>query len=57
MPPIGMLHGILFIGFIMLTLFFAVQKKWTSQKVLMFFFFSILPCGTFYLDKKHLQNV
>lgn len=55
-PPIGMAHGIFFMGFIGFTLLFAINKKWTSQKVLVFFFFSIIPCGTFYIDKKYLKN-
>jgi integral membrane protein len=56
MPPIGMGHGILFLGFIAFTIYFAFVKKWTSQKVLLFFFFSLIPCGTFYIDKKYLKN-
>jgi integral membrane protein len=56
MRPVGMGHGVLFIGFILMTLFFALNKKWTSQKVILFFFFSIIPCGTFYIDKKYLKN-
>ena len=56
MRPIGMGHGVLFLGFIFITLFFAFNKKWTSQKVLLFFIFSLIPLGTFYIDKKYLKN-
>lgn len=56
MRPIGMGHGLLFVAFIAITIFFAFYKKWTSQKVLVFMFFSIIPCGTFYIDKKYLKN-
>ena len=45
MPPIGMGHGVLFVLFIAITILFAFNKKWTSQKVLIFFFFSINNCG------------
>ena len=56
MPSIGMGHGVLFLAFIGLTIVFAFTKKWTSQKVLLFFFCSLIPCGTFYIDKKYLKN-
>jgi integral membrane protein len=55
-PSIGMLHGILFTIFISITIIYFFIKKWTSQRFLLFLFMSILPCGTFYLDKKYLKN-
>ena len=56
MPTVGMGHGVLFLAFVALTIFFAFNKKWTSQQVLIFMFFSIIPCGTFYIDRKYLKN-
>ncbi len=52
----GMFHGVLFTFFIVLTIYFTFTKKWTSQRFLLFLFMSIIPCGTFYLDKKYLKN-
>jgi integral membrane protein len=56
MRPIGMAHGVLFCVFVIIALYFAVIEKWNLKKALIVFIASILPCGTFYIDKKYLKN-
>ena len=56
MRPIGMAHGVLFVLFIILALYFALKQKWDLKKIVIVLIFSILPCGTFYVDKKYLRN-
>lgn len=51
----GSVHGFLFVLFIA-SLFNVWQKaKWPYDKIAMAFLLSIIPFGTFYLDKK-LKN-
>lgn len=56
MRPIGMVHGILFTAFIAIAVYFAFNEKWNLKKSLIVFACSIIPCGTFYVDKKYLKN-
>lgn len=56
MRPIGMAHGLLFVLFIILALYFALKQKWDLKKIVIVLICSILPCGTFYVDKKYLRN-
>lgn len=54
---IGMIHGILFVLFIAATLAISVLQKWTFNRIFMVMFSSILPFGTFYVDKKILSKL
>jgi integral membrane protein len=56
MRSIGMLHGILFCFFIAIAIYFSVQEKWNFKKNAIVFIAAVLPCGTFYVDKKYLKN-
>ena len=49
---VGMAHGILFILFIGLLLITAKEYKWKISFVSMAFIASLVPFGTFYLDRK-----
>lgn len=49
---VGMLHGILFVLYILLVLQVAFLKKWNLFKILAAFVASLVPFGTFYADKK-----
>ncbi len=55
---VGQLHGILFVLFLVLTFVVANQQKWklfgTTAKVLIS---SLIPFGTFYIDKKILSKI
>jgi len=52
---IGWVHGLLFVLFIVLLLKVSTLYKWGLGKVMAAFIASILPFGTFILDKK-LKN-
>tara|TARA_B100001029_G_scaffold173235_1_gene171908 strand:+ start:1410 stop:1673 length:264 start_codon:yes stop_codon:yes gene_type:complete len=54
---IGMAHGILFIIYIILAIFlYQKKKKWNRKDFLIILAASILPIGTFVIDKKYLQK-
>ena len=49
---IGMLHGILFILYLLLLLLVATQQKWTFKKIGLAFIAALIPFGTIYASKK-----
>ena len=54
---IGLIHGILFILFIVATLSISILYKWNISRVLLVMASSVLPFGTFYVDKKILSKL
>jgi integral membrane protein len=55
--PIGMSHGILFIGYIILAILLKKSQKWNFKTFSLILIASLTPLGTFYVDKKYLKNV
>ncbi|MFE3848494.1 DUF3817 domain-containing protein [Flavobacterium sp. LB3P45] len=55
--PIGMSHGILFIGYIILAFLLKKSQKWDIKNFTIILIASLIPLGTFYVDKKYLKNV
>lgn len=55
--PIGMAHGILFVGYIILAIMLKLEQNWNFKKFGIICLGSLIPFGTFYVDKKYLQNV
>ncbi len=55
--PIGMSHGILFLGYIYLTFANISTQKWNAKSVLEILLGSLIPFGTFYIERKYLKNV
>jgi integral membrane protein len=53
---LGMPHGVLFIGYILLAFFIKSDFKWTNKTFFIILAASIIPFGTFYVDKKYLKN-
>ncbi|WP_396209346.1 DUF3817 domain-containing protein [Flavobacterium sp.] len=53
--PIGMSHGILFIGYIGLAIVLKKAMQWNALTLLIILLASLLPFGTFYVDKKYLS--
>lgn len=51
---IGMAHGLLFIAYIALATFFKIEKKFDLKTYLIICLVSIIPFGTFYIEKKYL---
>jgi integral membrane protein len=52
---IGMLHGLVFLLYILLLLILTLKKYCSLQKGILFFIASLLPFGTFYMDYKYLK--
>ncbi len=49
---IGMVHGVLFLSYIVLLIQVSVEYKWTFKKISLAFIASLVPFGTFYANKK-----
>ena len=47
----GWLHGILFVAFIFALADVMISRKWSLKKTAIAFISSLLPFGTFFLDK------
>ena len=52
---IGYAHGFLFIAYVILAVLFCIEKKWSLKRFIILFIASLLPFGTFYIDKKYLK--
>ncbi len=51
---IGMAHGLLFILYITLAILLKIEQKWDMKKFGIICLASIVPFGTFYIEKKYL---
>jgi integral membrane protein len=49
---VGMLHGTLFLLYIILLLAVSFKYKWAFAKMLLAFIVSLIPFGTFFADKR-----
>jgi integral membrane protein len=54
---IGLIHGILFVIFIFATTAISILQKWSTNRIFMVMIASVLPFGTFYIDKKILSKL
>ena len=54
--PIGMAHGVLFISYVVLAFLIWRNQKWSVTEFLIVQLASLLPFGTFYIEKKYLKN-
>lgn len=52
--PVGMAHGLLFIAYIVLATMFKIEDNWPWKKYGIVCLASVLPFGTFYVEKKIL---
>lgn len=52
---LGMPHGLLFIAYIVLAIIIGSNLKWSSKIMRTVLLASIIPFGTFYVDKKFLK--
>ena len=53
---IGMAHGILFIVYIILAVILKIEENWEWKKFGIICIASIIPFGTFYVERKYLKN-
>lgn len=54
--PIGMAHGLLFISYVTIAFIIWKNQKWTIKEFLIVQLGSLIPFGTFYVEKKYLRN-
>jgi integral membrane protein len=52
--PIGMSHGVLFIGYVLLAFLLRKAQNWNFKTFGIILIASLLPFGTFYIEKKYL---
>lgn len=54
--PLGMAHGVLFMGYILLAILLKKPQSWDLKTFGIILIASLLPFGTFYIEKKYLRN-
>ena len=54
---LGMPHGILFIIYILFSIIAKIKYNWNFRKFLVISIASLVPFGTFYIDKKYLTKL
>jgi integral membrane protein len=54
--PIGMAHGLLFMSYVAIAFIIWKNQKWTIKEFLIVQLGSLIPFGTFYVEKKYLRN-
>ena len=54
---LGMPHGVLFIAYIAFAVLFKKDFSWTNKEFMIVILASIIPFGTFYIDRKYLKTV
>jgi integral membrane protein len=52
---IGMAHGLLFVAYIIMAIMLKFEENWSWKKIGVIALASIIPFGTFYIDKKYLS--
>tara|TARA_R110002111_G_scaffold110212_1_gene169496 strand:+ start:2382 stop:2678 length:297 start_codon:yes stop_codon:yes gene_type:complete len=53
---LGMPHGILFMAYVVIAVLISAYMKWSTRTLWIVLMASILPFGTFYIDKKYLNK-
>ena len=53
---IGMAHGFLFLAYVVMAIMMKSYMKWNNKTVGIVLLCSIIPFGTFWMDKKYLQS-
>ena len=51
---LGMPHGLLFMGYVILAFMIKKEMNWFSKRFYIVLLASIIPLGTFYVDRKYL---
>ena len=55
--PIGMTHGLLFIGYVFLAVVLKKSQNWNFKTLLVVLTASLLPLATFFVEKKYIKHV
>ncbi len=54
---VGMAHGILFMGYVGLLFYLAMEHRWKMSMLIKGFFAAVLPLGTFFFEKAYLGTI
>lgn len=52
---VGMIHGILFLAYVVLAFMVYNELNWNFKTLFIVLFASIIPFGTFYIEKKYVS--
>jgi len=52
---VGYIHGFLFVTYIILVFLLRLEEKWDLKKTAIILLCSVIPFGTFWMDKKYLR--
>ncbi len=52
---IGMAHGFLFLGYVVFAFLMKPEKQWNNKTLGIVLLCSIIPFGTFWMDRKYLS--
>ncbi len=53
---IGMAHGFLFLAYIVMAVLIKSEKGWNNKNLGIVLLCSVIPFGTFWMDKKYLKE-
>ncbi len=53
---IGMIHGVLFLAYVVMVLFIRLEENWNNKKTFLALLASVLPFGTFWADWKLFRS-
>lgn len=53
---LGMPHGILFMAYVVIAVLISSDMKWPTRTLWIVLLASVIPFGTFYVDKKYLTK-
>jgi integral membrane protein len=53
---LGMPHGILFMAYVVLAVLISSDMKWSKKTLFIVLVASVIPFGTFYVEKKYLNK-
>jgi len=51
---LGMPHGVLFVLYILIAILLRNKENWNIKDFVIVLSASLIPCGTFYIDRKYL---
>ncbi|WP_339610924.1 DUF3817 domain-containing protein [uncultured Planktosalinus sp.] len=52
---VGMIHGILFLAYVVLAFMVYNELNWNFKTLFIVLFASVIPFGTFYIEKKYVS--
>lgn len=53
---VGMIHGVLFVAYVAWAIWVYLELKWSLKRLALVILASIIPFGTFYVEKKYLDD-